>query len=119
MVYIGNWVINSMRGDDRIDDYDELESDIFSYCLGHAPRLVEIEDNMVVPSEEFADGGIHEAVSAYEDAMFYEILAEELARKDMDIGEIGPDNVDALADRIDEYIEEFEENGMNNVSINI
>ena len=26
MVYIGNWILNSTRGDDRIADYDDLES---------------------------------------------------------------------------------------------
>jgi hypothetical protein len=119
MVYIGNWVLNSVRGDDRIDDYDRVESLIFSYCIGHSPALAEIEDGEIVPSGAFIDGGIHEAVAAYEDAMFFEILAEELARKDMEIDEIEPDNVDELANRIDEYIEEFEQNGMNNVSLNI
>ncbi|MDR1588801.1 MAG: hypothetical protein LBS51_01255 [Oscillospiraceae bacterium] len=119
MVYIGNWVLNSMRGDDRIDDYDEVEGRIFSYCFSHAPALVELDDDAPVPSDAFIDGGIHEAIAAYEDTVFFEILAEELARKDMEIQEIGPDNVDELACRIDEYIEEFEENGMNNVSLNI
>lgn len=26
MVYIGNWVLNSTRGDDRFEDYDQVES---------------------------------------------------------------------------------------------
>ena len=30
MVYIGNWVLNSTRGEDRIPDYDEVESLLFS-----------------------------------------------------------------------------------------
>ena len=25
LVYIGNWILNSTRGDDRIDDYDQVE----------------------------------------------------------------------------------------------
>ena len=29
MVYIGNWVLNSARGDDRITEYDRIESKIF------------------------------------------------------------------------------------------
>jgi hypothetical protein len=119
LVYIGNWVLNSTRGEDRIEDYDEVESLVFSHCMNHAPALVAIEDGSPLPSDEFADGGIHEAISAYEDIMFYEILAEELARKDLEIDEVEPDNVDELACLIDEYIEEFEQNGMNNVSLNI
>ena len=30
MVYIGNWVLNSTRGEDRFQIYDELESKLFS-----------------------------------------------------------------------------------------
>ena len=30
MVYIGNWILNSTRGDDRFADYDEVESLLFS-----------------------------------------------------------------------------------------
>ena len=34
MVYIGNWVLNSARGDDRITEYDRIESKIFGLCSG-------------------------------------------------------------------------------------
>ena len=30
LVYIGNWVLNSARGDDRIRQYDEVESLVFA-----------------------------------------------------------------------------------------
>ena len=26
MAYIGNWILNSTRGDDRFKDYDDVES---------------------------------------------------------------------------------------------
>lgn len=29
MVYIGNWILNSTRGDQRFRDYDEVESLLF------------------------------------------------------------------------------------------
>ena len=32
LVYIGNWVINSTRENDRIQEYDQVESLIFSHC---------------------------------------------------------------------------------------
>jgi hypothetical protein len=119
IVYVGNWVLNSLHGDKRIADYDDVESRIFSYCLERSPTLVCIEDGVVTPSDKFADGGIHEAIGAYEDTMFYEILAEELARRDMEITEVSDDNADELANRIDEYIEEFERNGVDNISLDI
>jgi hypothetical protein len=116
MVYIGNWILNSTRGNDRFEDYDHVESKIFSYCIeADMPELYEIRDGVVLPSEAFENGGIHEAIADYEDAVFFEILAEELARRDMDFEPIGPENYNELASRIDEYIEEFEQNGMDNI----
>ena len=118
LVYVGNWIMNSARGDDRILEYDELESKIFSYCMKNKMvSLFEVVDGEVVPSTRFAEGGIHEAIMDYEDTVFYEILAEELARRDMDFAPINQENMEELNERIDEYIEEFEENGVNNLSV--
>ena len=80
LVYIGNWVLNSTRGEDRFADYDNLESKIFAL----SPALSEEWNGTVVPSQAYTEGGIHEAIAYYEDNVFYEILAEELSRRDMD-----------------------------------
>ena len=72
MVYIGNWILNSPRGDDRFTEYDNLES---------------------------------------------EILAEELARRDMDYQPVSRENYDELVSRMDDYIAEFEAHGTDNISI--
>ena len=80
LVYIGNWVLNSTRGDDRFADYDDLESKIFAL----SPALSEIWNGTIVPSRAYTEGGIHEAIAYYEDNVFYEILAEELSRRDME-----------------------------------
>jgi hypothetical protein len=118
MVYIGNWILNSTRGTDRFEDYDDVESIIFSNCAKAGMKsLFEVRDGRVVPSTAFENGGIHEAIADYEDTVFFEILAEELARRDMDFEPIGPENFTELTTRIDEYIEEFEQNGMDNISL--
>ena len=118
MVYIGNWILNSIRGDDRIKDYDDLESKIFAHCLKSGMfSLIELVNGEILPSGEFSEGGIHEAIMDYEDTVFYEILAEELARRDMNFEPISAENMAELTERIDEYIEEFEENGVNNISL--
>ena len=56
LVYIGNWVLNSARGDDRIRQYDEVESLVFANCLRHgmAP-LTELYEGELIPSRAFAD----------------------------------------------------------------
>ena len=79
MVYIGNWILNSTRGDDRFADYDDLESKLFALCREQGmDTLVERYEGTDVPSRAFSDGGIHEAIMDYEDTVFYEILAESL-----------------------------------------
>ena len=71
LVYIGNWVLNSTRENDRIREYDQVESLIFSQCLSQGMKsLVEQLDGELIPSRAFADGGIHEAIANYEDATF-------------------------------------------------
>jgi hypothetical protein len=118
MVYIGNWILNSTRESARIEDYDRVESLLFSQC-GKAgmDSLFETDKNTgsIIPSAAFSNGGIHEAIADYEDTVFFEILAEELARRDMDFEPISPENFTELTERIDEYIEEFEQNGMDNI----
>ena len=84
MVYIGNWILNSTRGDDRFEDYDQLQEKLFSLCPDHGMRaLIQRWHGHIFPSQAYEDGGIHEAIADYEDAVFFDILAEELARRDM------------------------------------
>ena len=105
LVYIGNWVINSTRENDRIQEYDQVESLIFSHCLHHKmSKLVELYRGELIPSRAFADGGIHEAIEQYEDVVFYEILAEELALRDMDGEPLTRENYGELMERIDAYL---------------
>ena len=108
LVYIGNWVRNSTRGDDRFQDYDDLESKIFAL----SPALSEPWNGTIVPSRAYAEGGIHEAIAYYEDNVFYEILAEELSRRDMDYPEITADNYDEITSRMERYMEEFQISGV-------
>ncbi len=116
LVYIGNWVLNSTRGEDRIGDYDQVESKLFGLCRNVGMDvLVDKWRGEDVPSRAFADGGIHDAIMDYEDTVFFEILAEELARRDMDYQPVSRENYDELVSRMDDYIAEFEANGTDNL----
>ena len=120
LVYIGNWVLNSTRGDDRIRQYDEVESLIFSHCLSHGMAgLTELFEGELIPSRAFAEGGIHEAIMAYEDNTFFEILAQELALRDLDDPPITPENYDEISERMAVYLSEFELNGTDNISVDM
>ena len=120
LVYIGNWVLNSTRGDDRIREYDQVESAVFSHCppLG-MEKLTELYQGSLIPSRAFADGGIHEAIEQYEDTVFYEILAEELALRDLDGQPMTRENYTALMQRIDAYLSEFDRNGTDHISVEL
>ena len=120
LVYIGNWVLNSTRGDDRIRQYDQVESLIFSHCLNHGmASLTELDEGELIPSRAFAEGGIHEAIMAYEDVTFFEILAQEMALRDMDDPPITPENYDEVMERMGVYLMEFEQNGTDNISVDM
>ena len=113
MVYIGNWILNSTRGEDRFQDYDDIESKLFALCHNTGLRaLAQIQDGTTVPSQAYTQGGIHEAIGFYEDNIFYEILAEELSRRDMNYPEVTPENYGEIVERMNRYMDEFELSGV-------
>ena len=118
MAYIGNWILNSTRGDDRFKDYDEVESLLFAKAREEGMGvLAEDWQGEVVPSRAFAEGGIHEAIMEYENNVFFDILAEDLARRDMEDASIDQNNYEELSSRIDAYIAEFEVHGTDNILV--
>lgn len=120
LVYIGNWVLNSTRGDQRFTDYDEVESLVFTRAvLEGMPALAEVYKGEVVPSRAFVEGGIHEAIMEYENNVFFDILAEDLARRDMNNVPIDESNYAELTSRMEVYMNEFEAHGTDNILVDI
>lgn len=118
MAYIGNWILNSTRGEDRFRDYDEVESLLFAKAEQEGMNtLSEHWMGEVVPSRAFMEGGIHEAIADYEDAVFFDILAEELARRDMEDVPIDESNFAELTRRMEAYMTEFELHGTDHVQV--
>ena len=116
MVYIGNWILNSTREEDRFQDYDNIESKLFALCHNTGLRaLAQVQDGTTVPSQAYTQGGIHEAIAFYEDNIFYEILAEELSRRDMNYPEVTPDNYGEIVERMNRYMDEFELSGVDHL----
>lgn len=118
LVYIGNWVLNSTRAGDRFEDYDNVQEKLFSLCLTNGMHtLVQLWQGHIFPSRAYEDGGIHEAIADYEDAVFFDILSEELARRDIEENGGNADDIAELAVAMDEYLSEFEKNGINNLRV--
>lgn len=117
LVYIGNWILNSTREKDRFEDYDILQEKLFALCAKNGMNaLISRWQGHIFPSPAYENGGIHEAIADYEDAVFFDILAEELARRDL--GE-DCDDLAALTSRMDEYMDEFEANGVENLTLDV
>ena len=113
LVYIGNWVLNSLRGDTRFAEYDDVESKLFGLCRGTKMGILTEDWNGIpIPSRPSVDGGIHEAIGLYEDTVFYEILAEELSRRDMEYPEITDENYAEIVGRMEGYMREFQASGV-------
>ena len=109
MVYIGNWILNSARGDDRFEDYDLLQEKLFALAPGQGMRsLVQRWHGHVFPSQAYEDGGIHEAIADYEDAVFFNILAEELARRDLGLEDCDREDFTELSARLAGHMPERE-----------
>ena len=51
--------------------------------------------------------------------VIYEILAEELALRDMDGEPLTRENYGELMERIDAYLSEFDEHGTDNISVDL
>ena len=57
------------------------------------------------------------AIADYEDAVFFDILAEELARRDMVEENLSQDDMTELTNRMNDYMDEFEKNGVDRVVV--
>jgi hypothetical protein len=118
MAYIGNWVLNSTRGEDRFADYDQVESLLFEKAIQEGMGvLAEEYEGEIVPSRAFVDGGIHEAIIEYENNVFFDILAEDLARRDMEEENVDQDDYNELMHRMESYMQEFEAHGTDHILV--
>ena len=118
LIYIGNWILNSTRGDDRFEDYDLLQERFFAWAGKNGMKaLVETYMGHYFPSKAYEEGGIHEAIADYEDAVFFDILAEELARRDMVEENRDQDDLVELKNRMNDYMDEFEKNGVDRLTV--
>ena len=75
-------------------------------------------DDSVVSGFAVADdvnGNRTYIIALYEDNVFYEILAEELSRRDMNYPEITDENYGEILGRMDHYMTEFQHSGLDHL----
>ena len=84
LVYIGNWVINSTRENDRIQEYDQVESLVFSHCLHHKmSKLVELYRGELIPCENNMEGNVRHKQAGKEIEQLLKDLRNNLSEEDM------------------------------------
>jgi len=133
LVYLGNWMVNSIRsgneGDKRIKKYDEIEQYIFSFAKkAGLEKYIEFdkEFNQFFPTLEFEENtDVSKYIQDYEEEVFWEELVLRLARRDF-IRKYGRTAILKmnLEERIakeypfeKKYRKEIEKNGLKNLEI--
>lgn len=129
LLYLGEWVVNAHRTDDRVEDFEEFEQYILSFYKDFdMQRYVAYDERlkMFFPTREFEDEtGVEEYIDEYNDNTFWDELIYRLANRDL-IDRYGEDAVKYMdwEERIckeevfiEEYEEEFEKHGVKNLVI--
>lgn len=129
LVYLGTWMVNAHRTDDRVAKYEELEQYILSFYKNFVMEnfiLIDEELKRFFPTKEFEEEtDVEQYIDEYNNDIFWEELIDRLARRDF-IREYGEENLLKMPweERfgkeqpfIDKYDEEFEKNGIENLDI--
>ncbi|OGD21253.1 MAG: hypothetical protein A2W03_09540 [Candidatus Aminicenantes bacterium RBG_16_63_16] len=127
LVYLGNWMANSYRGDERIEDYDRAAEHILSFApsAGHQD-WVEFDEfeGRYFPSRKL-DEDLKPLVDDYDDDVFWNVLIDRLAERDLvrAQGEEAVDKMDweeysrNLEPYLKKYEKEIDESGVEHLEI--
>ncbi len=117
LAYVGNIVLGVPAPDSRDSaEYDRVMRSLFAYCpLVGLGMYAHIVDGEIYPSDAYAASGILDRLLDYEDATMFDILAEELARRDLEGQDVDGQDRETLQTRIGEYLDEFDSHGLDHV----
>lgn len=129
LAYLGNWMINAIRTDDKIEKYDDIAHYIYSFAKDVGlEKYIEhdTELNQFFPTRQFEeDTDIQQYIDDYEAENFWSELIDRLARRDL-IEEYGEDAVRKMSFEvilekeqpfIEKYEREFEELGIERLEV--
>lgn len=126
LVYLGTWMVNAFRTDDRVKKFDALEQHILSYFKEFGLKQSIIYDNDLKEyfvAKELEEGELDQHIDDYNNENFWDELIYRLARRDL-IREYGEDKVTKMSWRerleketpfIGKYEKEFEEHGIERI----
>ncbi|MEK7072285.1 MAG: hypothetical protein AAB969_01825 [Patescibacteria group bacterium] len=130
LVYLGNWVANSSRIDDKLENYEKVEDHIFSFAKEFGfPEFVDDEETdkgKFYPTRMFEeDTEVNKLVDDYDNETFWQELPHRLGDRDF-VREYGEDKIKEMSreerfsknyEFIDKWQEELEDNGINRLDV--
>jgi hypothetical protein len=124
LVYLGNWMVNSFKIDDQVQDYEDLEQLILSKAsdFNQQEYIFYDEDSEEYFTNRKFEDEIDEYIQQYDNYTFWDELPSRLAIRDMrrQIGPVKTLNDDhwGIKYEIEEaYAQEFEKNELKNVIV--
>lgn len=130
VVYLGNWMANAHRTDDKKKEYEGIENYIFSlapqFGFDQYVHHEKSDGKHYYPTSDFEEGtDVHILHEAYDEETFWDELAERLGKRDFmkkftkqEIEEMERDECfTKLYECIDKWNEEFYEHGIERLSI--
>lgn len=118
LVYLGNWLMNAHRvADDHLEEYDESEQQFLSFCkkFGDNDIQYDAKYKTYYISREQEDK-LGEFIKDYDDATFWDELADRLGDRDTLASNREPTIEEVLANR-NKYHEEIAKNGLRRVKV--
>lgn len=118
LVYIGNWILNSTREKDRFEDYDILQEKLFALCARNGmSALISRWQGHIFPSQAYENGGIHGPSPTMRTPCFSTFWPRISAASISTLSTASPPILTELNARMDEYMDEFEKSGVENLVI--
>jgi len=114
LVYLGNWLVNSYRGDERLEEYDKLAEDIMASAPSAGLKdQVEFDEfeGRYYPSRKL-DEAMRAFWEEYDEDVFWNMLIDGLAERDFG-RKYGEENLDTMEGdeydkRIDPFLKKYE-----------
>lgn len=130
LVYLGNWMANAHRADDRIEKFEELEHYIFSFAKDFGfPKYADAEmvgDGKFYPTRKFEEETeVHDLHDDYDNETFWHEIADRLSRRDFvrkySMGEYKNMDTEERFEKMqefdDKWDDEFEEYGIERLEV--
>lgn len=123
LVYLGNWVINAHRTESTKNQYQEMESYVFSFAdqFGLDSYVDKDDGETAYPTAYFEDtSNVQQHLTEYDEETFWDELVDRLAERDTfahlsprELKQIDPEKLrEKLYANAEKWSNEFEQHGL-------